>query len=149
MSLDVEKLTKQLMRHEGSKKKGNKHIPYKDSLGIWTAGYGHNLEAGGISERAALLILEDDIREHMAELYVKLPWIHNLDGVRQAILVNMAFNMGVKGLLTFKNTLTLIEHGDYKSAAASMLKSKWAEQVKGRAVELAKMMETGEWHETT
>ena len=41
--------------------------------------------------------------------------------------------------------LAAVEEGDYKKAAKEMLDSKWAFQVKGRAVELAKIMETGEW----
>lgn len=68
--------------------------------------------------------------------------------VRAEVLVNMAFNMGVPTLLTFKNTLALLqkavlEDGRYSKVADGMLNSKWARQVKGRARELAKQMENG------
>jgi lysozyme len=38
-----------------------------------------------------------------------------------------------------------LDAGDYHEAASQMLDSRWAEQVKGRAKELAEMMETGVW----
>ncbi|MNR52556.1 hypothetical protein D3C85_1724170 [compost metagenome] len=57
----------------------------------------------------------------------------------------MAFNLGVEGLLKFKNTLRLVEIGDYKSASVEMLNSAWARQVGNRAKRLSKQMLTGEW----
>ncbi|MDR2076895.1 MAG: glycoside hydrolase family protein [Desulfovibrio sp.] len=66
------------------------------------------------------------------------------DETRAEVLIDMAFNMGVAGLLKFKNTLAAVERGDYDAAASGMLASKWASQVKGRAVELARQMRMGE-----
>lgn len=57
----------------------------------------------------------------------------------------MAFNLGIRGLLTFKMTLSLIEYGDYDNAATEMLNSVWAYQVGQRAIELSKQMATGEF----
>jgi lysozyme len=56
----------------------------------------------------------------------------------------MAFNMGVEGLLQFHTTLALIQAGHYDQAASAMLLSKWATQVGQRAIELARIMQTGE-----
>jgi lysozyme len=72
-----------------------------------------------------------------------LPWWRNLSPVRQRVLVNMAFNLGMVGLLTFKNTLGAMQNGSYAAAAAGMLSSKWATQVGVRAERLADMMRTG------
>jgi lysozyme len=55
----------------------------------------------------------------------------------------MAFNLGVPGLLKFKNTLRAVREGRFEDAAKGMLASKWARQVKGRAVRLAQVMKTG------
>ena len=41
--------------------------------------------------------------------------------------------------------LAAMEQGDYQTAAKEMLASKWAVQVGRRAVELSKIMQTGEW----
>jgi lysozyme len=68
-----------------------------------------------------------------------------MDEVRQGVLIDMAFNLGVSGLLAFSNTLRYIKNGDYMQAATNMLLSKWAGQVKGRARELALQMESGKW----
>ena len=57
----------------------------------------------------------------------------------------MGFNMGVPGLFLWSNTLGDIRRGDYARAARRMRASHWAKQVKGRALELADQMETGEW----
>ena len=52
----------------------------------------------------------------------------------------MAFNMGTNGLLKFKKTLALIESGDYQTASAEMLNSRWAKQVGSRAEKLSERM---------
>lgn len=77
------------------------------------------------------------------ELDRNLSWWKNLDEVRQRVLFDMCFNLGVTKLLAFKNTLEAIRTGRYDDAAAGMLNSLWAKQVKGRATRLANMMRTG------
>ncbi len=72
-----------------------------------------------------------------------MPWWLSLDDVRQRIVSNMAFNMGVSGLLTFKNTLSAMRRGCYSVAAAGMKNSKWAVQVGDRAKRLYRGMESG------
>jgi lysozyme len=59
------------------------------------------------------------------------------------VLISMAFNLGVQGLLGFTRMLSYSQDGDYSGAAEEMLSSKWATQVGNRAVELAGMMENG------
>lgn len=121
---------------------------YQDSLGYWTIGVGHLIDkrkGGRLPEEIIDALLDYDMRKHWLELLAALPWIERLDDVRQAVLLDMAFNLGVAGLLKFKNTLRFVERGDYKQAAANMMLSLWARQVKTRAVRLSRMMETGQW----
>lgn len=121
---------------------------YQDSLGFWTIGVGHLIDkakGGRLPEPIIDALLDLDIYEHATELEKALPWVKNLDGARRAVLVDMAFNLGVAGLLGFKNTLKAVQEGRWADASAGMLASKWATQVKGRATRLAKMMETGQW----
>ena len=108
-----------------------------------TIGVGHNLDAVPISYEAAMQILEDDILAVMGELNLKLPWWNTLDDVRQRVLANMCFNLGIAGLLGFEHTLAAVQTGDYEAAADGMLASKWATQVGARAIRLAQMMRTG------
>ena len=57
----------------------------------------------------------------------------------------MAFQMGIAGLMGFRNTLATIERGDYQRAGDEMLMSKWATQTPNRAKRLSEQMKTGEW----
>lgn len=135
-------LRRQLIRHEGLRLK-----PYKDTVGKLTIGVGRNLDDVGISEQEAMSLLDNDIDRARIDLLKVLPWVKNLDSVRQDVLLNMAFNMGIGGLLTFKNTLAAIQNGDYADAADRMLESKWATQVGLRASELSQMMRSGHYRD--
>lgn len=139
------KLTEQLKRHEGAVKKNGSHFPHKCPADKLTIGYGRNIEERGISEDEAEYLLNNDIKLSEFELSKAFNWFDNLTPVRQAVLINMHFNMGLTRLKGFIKALTAIERGDYKTAAAEMLDSKWARQVGKRATELAKQMETGQW----
>jgi lysozyme len=142
MSL-VDSITTQLRRDEGEKLS-----VYQDHLGFWTIGIGHLVDArkgGRISPRISQLIFEEDLRDKMAELNRTLPWWLKLDEARQGVLLNMAFQLGVGGLLKFGRTLLAIESGRYADAATYMLDSLWAQQTPERARRLAEQMRTGVW----
>jgi lysozyme len=68
-----------------------------------------------------------------------------VDDVRFAVITDMMFNLGYKGLSKFKNMLAALQSEDYVTAAREMLNSKWRTQVGKRAEKLAEMMETGRW----
>ena len=118
---------------------------YRDTRGVWTIGYGHAGVVPGavwtLDEAEARLTA--DIAGKAAELDERVPWWRGLDDVRQDVLCNMAFNLGVEGLLGFADALRRIRAGDYAMASAQMLLSAWAGQVGERARRLAAMMKTG------
>lgn len=121
---------------------------YTDSLGFLTIGYGRLIDKrknGGITEKEAEYLLSHDIAYKLGQLYAKLPWITKLNDARKGVLLNMAFQLGVAGLMGFKNTLTKIESGDYEGASVNMLQSKWATQTPNRAQRMAEQMRTGTW----
>ncbi len=137
--MNLTKLEDQLIRHEGLVLD-----IYKDSVGIWTIGVGRNLEHVGLrSEAEARYLLRSDIVAIRAELEKAIPWIGDLDEVRQRCLMDMAFNLGVAGLMKFEKTLRLIAQGNLSGASQEMLRSKWADQVGQRAITLSRMMATG------
>jgi lysozyme len=117
--------------------------PYLDSVGKLTIGTGRNLDDVGIREDENDYLLTNDIIQIEQDLDRYLPWWKNLDPVRQRVIANMCFNLGIGRLLGFKNTLPAIQNGRYEVAAQGMLHSLWARQVKQRAVRLADMMQTG------
>lgn len=125
---------------------GFRSAVYLDSLGYSTIGIGRLVDkrrGGGISRDEAIYLLANDLKKVDADLDRALPWWRQMNEPRRRVLRNMCFNMGLGTLLTFKNTLAAMKAGDYRKAAAGMLASKWATQVKGRAMRLAKTMETG------
>lgn len=136
--IDRAAMTRQLRLHEGERLK-----PYRCTAGKLTIGVGRNLDDRGITREESAMLLANDIAAEERELLHALPWVAQLDEVRQRVLLDMSFNMGLAGLLGFKNTLATIRAGDYQRAAAMMLDSKWAKQVGQRAERLSRMMATG------
>lgn len=118
---------------------------YQDTVGAWTIGYGHaHVHAGTVwSGETAFAMLRADVAHAEAALDAQLPWWRQLDDVRQDVIANMAFNMGVTTLSQFHNTLAAMKAGDWNKAAAGMLASQWARQVGARATRLAAQMRTG------
>jgi lysozyme len=132
-------LEETIKRHEGYRAK-----PYQDLEGVWTIGFGRNLEDRGIREDEALLMLRNDIREaegHLLRLFAEesREWTER----RWNALVNMMFNLGATSFSGFKKMIEAIRAEDWDTAAEEMLDSKWAKQVKGRALELAEMVRNG------
>lgn len=121
-------------RHEGYRQ----HI-YRCPAGKLTIGYGLNISAGLPRDEAALL-LEYRLNKIDEQLARTLPFYPKLSAIRQDVLCDMAYNLGVAGLMGFKRMLAAVEVGDYQLAAAEMLDSKWARQVGRRATELADLM---------
>lgn len=138
--MNKQKLVEQLELHEGLRLK-----PYKDTVGKWTIGIGRNLDDKGITQGEARMMLNNDIDEFVRKLESNIPVYNRLSDCRQNVLVNMAFNMGIGGLKTFRNMLNCLQVADYHGAAKEMLNSKWAEQVGNRALELAEQMRTDEY----
>ncbi|MDY0151634.1 MAG: glycoside hydrolase family protein [Candidatus Cloacimonas sp.] len=135
----LERMKEQLIRHEGLRLK-----PYRCTAGKLTIGIGRNLDDCGISQQEAYVLLENDIQNCEKQLVDEIPEIYNaLDEVRKSVLLNMCFNLGIGGLLSFNNTLAFIAAGDFERAANGMLASKWAKQVGRRALELSELMRKG------
>jgi len=121
---------------------------YQDHLGYWTLGIGTLIDkrkGGGITREEALFLLKNRISKIEFDLVQNLPWVSQIDRVRYYALVNMAFNMGIKGLLGFKRTLAAVKRGDWEEAAIGIMNSLYATQVPERAERMAKQMITGMW----
>lgn len=133
----VAKLRRSIVEHESYRK-----IPYVDTMGKITIGIGYNLTDRGIDDEW----INDQYQRDIAFFYNRLtedfPWFKELNTDRQIVLIDMAF-MGYKHFLSFERMLTALGLRDYRLAASEMMDSKWAEQTKGRAAQLAHAMLTG------
>lgn len=128
----------QLMEDEGLRLK-----PYRDTVGKLTIGIGRNLDDVGISKDEAVIMFRNDIHNVQIELAQRLPFWSKLNQTRQDALTNMAFNMGVPTFMKFKNTISYLAKGDYKSASVECLNSTWHKQVGERADRIAKQILNG------
>ncbi len=123
---------------------------YQYTLGIWTVGVGHAHVAPGAvwTQAEADAALAADIAKAEALLDAHAAWWRGLDDVRQDVMANLCFNMGWgdggHGLSSFHHTLDLVRTAAYGAAAAGLLNSNWARQVKGRAIRLADQLRTGQ-----
>lgn len=133
-----QKLKGLLISHENYRQ-----FPYTDSTGHLTVGIGRNLTDRGISTTEAFYLLDDDVQYFVGKLNYFLPFYSKLNEYRQIALVDMCFNLGIQGLLNFKEMIIAFEHNDYEKAADEMLNSKWAEQTKERATCIANIIRTG------
>ena len=124
-----------LIKHEGIKGK-----VYYDTEGVATIGVGRNLEGVGVSVDEALLMLDNDIKRVLYDCWHEFRWFAELSEDRQNVVASMVFNLGLEGFKKFKKMIAAIEKDDFTEAACQMVDSKWAAQVKKRAVELAVLM---------
>lgn len=136
-------LAQQLEREEGRVEHA-----YRDSLGYLTIGVGRLIDerkGGRLRPIEINFLLDNDIAEKSAEVVQALPWSATLAPARQAVLVQMAFQLGTAGLLKFQRALAAVRDAHYSLAAQEMLDSDWAKQTPARARRMARQVETGEW----
>ena len=137
----------ELLQRLLSRDEGYRRCAYTDSLGYWTIGIGRLIDSrkgGGVSVSEALYLLENDVAVKVRMLEAQLPWFATLDPVRRAVLVSMAFQLGVAGLMGFHHTLAAAAVGDWDTAASAMLTSRWAQQAPLRSHRLSEAMRTGD-----
>jgi lysozyme len=144
----MEDLIEMLKRHEGEVVTNGRHVLYKCSAGYWTLGIGRNVDVNGglgLSEDEVDYLLENDIARVIKELSLEYSWFNDLDDVRRDAMIDISFNLGATKLRKFVLALDAMAKADYKSASEEFLDSDWSRTVKGRSIELAKMIATGEY----
>lgn len=134
---DLSNFEVQLINNEGLKLS-----PYVDTVGKKTIGIGWNIDDRPIRTDEAILRMRNDIKE-CKDYLKKYYWFERLNLTRQNVLIEMVFNLGQSRFEQFNKMISELKSGDFKKASEEMLNSKWATQVKGRAILLSKQMETG------
>lgn len=134
-----------LKRHEGLRL-----TVYDCPAGKKTIGYGRNLEDRGITEQEAEQLLNNDIQAIEAQLRNSVDFYTALTDTRKAVLIDLAYNIGLQGLHSFKKMLNALANQDYVEAKKQLLDSRYADQVPNRAKELAELLEgaQGQWNQT-
>jgi len=146
----MQNLIEMLKRHEGEVVTNGRHLIYKCSKGHWTIGIGRNVDINGglgLSDKEVDFLLEQDIERVIKELSYEFRWFADLDDVRRDAMIDISFNLGATRLRKFVLALDAMERADYQTASKELLDSDWSRQVKGRSIELASMIATGEYPE--
>ena len=151
--MDMYIICQRLVMHEGLRLQ-----PYFCSKKKLTIGVGRCLDTNpitaeeervigdwrhGITKCSAMYLLQNDVNKTIKELKSKLKFFKTLDDERQYALIDMAFNLGVSGLLRFKKMLEALKNKEYQKAASECLNSKYAKDVGNRAVRIANIIATG------
>ncbi|MCG8505996.1 MAG: glycoside hydrolase family protein [Sphingomonadales bacterium] len=139
--VDRAQLIREIEREEGWREHA-----YQDHLGFWTIGYGFLIDerkGGGLPKDIADAWLEKLIADIEESLDREIFWWRTLTEARQRALINMAYQLGVNGLMAFQNMLAALRDADYATAAKEALDSKWAKQTPQRARRMAHMIEVG------
>lgn len=139
-------LIEMLKRHEGEVKVNDRHVAYMCPTGHWTIGIGRNIDPNGgigLSDEEVDILLENDIIRVVKELSAEYPWFNSLDDVRKNALIDISFSLGATRLRLFKKALAAMEVADYSLAANEFMDSRWAKQVRSRAIELTEMIRNG------
>jgi len=135
-----------LVEHEGFRDHA-----YQDSELFWTIGYGHLIDkrkGGRIKEKFLHMIFEDDVADKTQECKDAFPWFEELDPVRQDVIVNLTFNLGIEGLKGFKRMIEAIVQQQWAQAAWELSNSKWKTQVqKDRHDDLTFALEKARWRD--
>ena len=149
------------------REEGYSATPYRCTAGVWTIGIGTVIDwpdavvaldsaegRGKISADNPLLRITPELAEAMLRRRIERDhgrlashhrsWYGQQTPERQAVLLSMAYQLGIVGLLGFNRMLAALERGDHTTAAFEMLDSRWARQTPARAERQAEAMRTGD-----
>lgn len=147
------KWKERLIAHEGLRLK-----PYRDNRGFLTIGVGRCLDKNpfsadelqlvgnwrqGISQAAAMQLLQNDVERLLKNLASRLDFWPRLDDERQYALLDMAFQMGMGGLLKFCKMLAAIREQNWDEASRQCLDSDYGRRYRKRAHEIAALLKCG------
>lgn len=118
---------------------GFRTLPYKDTQGHMTIGYGWNIDAG-ISKSAASALLTTQLTELDTALS-GYPWYSPANDVRKSVFLDIAFNDGLHGLLGFPHMLSAAASGDWEVAAIQCQVKE--PELAGRYAALAQLLRSG------
>ena len=132
MAEELKLIIEDIKKHEGFEPK-----VYKCTEGYDTIGYGFAIKDLVMDKDVADLILMKKIHEMLQRILVAFPWFKNIDDQAKSVVINMCYQLGLRGFSKFKKTIYLLETEQYEEASVEMLDSLWAKQTPNRAKELS------------
>lgn len=118
--------------------------PYKDQLGYLTIGYGHLILPNEnillkkqINKKELEEIFEKDFNKALSNFNNTFKSL-NLNKKKSELLIEMIFQLGIKGCLKFKNLIKNIKKGNKHLVCFDMMDSLWYKQTPNRVKALIK-----------
>ncbi|WQZ70701.1 lysozyme [Helicobacter pylori] len=105
---------------------------YTDKTGHPTIGYGYNLSVYSYEGKRitkAYGLLTDILKENYKAI-LSYGWYKNLDAMKRMVILDLSYNLGLNGLLKFKQFIKVIEDKNYALAVERLQKSPYFNQVK-------------------
>ncbi|WP_243878372.1 glycoside hydrolase family protein [Helicobacter pylori] len=118
---------------------------YTDKTGHPTIGYGYNLSVYSYESKSitkAYGLLTDILKENYKAI-LSYGWYKNLDAMRRMVILDLSYNLGLNGLLKFKQFIKAIEDKNYALAVERLQKSPYFNQVKKRASRNMEILKLG------
>ena len=136
MPYNYKELLKSIKHHESFRS-----VVYKASLGYDTLGYGFAIKDLVMPADIADMILKYKLLNLIAEIGERMPWVLYVPEQIQNVIIEMCYQMGIGGFLTFPKTIGYMQTRQWEKAAEEMLDSTWHKQTPERAEEMAKIVE--------
>lgn len=116
------------------------------AFGNPTVGFGLNVgPSGGMTEGEARTVLWLRLMAIRAQVQNIDKWLASLSPQRQAVVLDVAYNVGVQGWIGFVETRAALQAGDFERAAAELLQSDAARLLPARYDEDARILATGKF----
>ena len=129
---ELQDIVEDIKKHEGFRPK-----VYECTEGYDTIGYGFAIKDLTMDEDVATLILMKKLHALLQRITVAFPWFKDIDETAKKVVINMCYQLGIRGFSKFKKTIYYLETEQYEEASIEMLNSLWANQTPNRAKELS------------
>ena len=132
---ELQDIVEDIKKHEGFSPK-----VYQCTEGYDTIGYGFAIKDLILDEDVSDLILMKKLHTLLQRIIIAFPWFKDADNIIKKVVINMCYQLGLRGFSKFKQTIYYLETEQYEEASIEMLDSLWAKQTPNRAKELSEQI---------
>lgn len=139
---ELKEIVDDIKAHEGYRPR-----VYKCTEGYDTIGIGFAIKDLVLSESVCDIILMEKLHDLLKRLPIAFPWFNDIHPIAKNVIINMCYQMDIRGFSKFKKTIYLLETEQYEDASIEMLDSLWArEQTPNRAKQLSEKLRSINGH---
>ena len=132
---ELQEIVDDIKKHEGFEPK-----VYECTEGYETIGYGFAIKDLVIDKDVADLILMKKLHTLLQRILIAFPWFKDIDDRAKSVVINMCYQLGIRGFSKFKKTIYYLETEQYEEASMECLDSLWAKQTPGRAKDISEQL---------